>query len=136
MPGRGRRRQVERPQWRQFLAVAENFTQAAELAKTFEYWNAAGVLIVHAAIALTDAITVKVGGVKSASPDHAVAADILEEIVAIDAEGKKAVAHLRAVLEEKSLVSYSGHIYHQEDIRRMSRHAARYQAWARQFLSG
>ena len=116
--------------------MAETFAQAAELAKTFEYWNAAGVLIVHAAIALTDAITVKVGGVKSASPDHAVVADILEEIVAIDAEGKKAVAHLRAVFEGKSLVSHSGHIYNQEDIRRMSRHAARYQAWARQFLSG
>ena len=32
MPGRGRRRQVERPQWRQFLAVAENFAQAARKA--------------------------------------------------------------------------------------------------------
>lgn len=135
MAGRGRRRQVDRSRWNQFQAVAENFAQAAELARTFEYWNAAGVLVVHAAIAFTDAITVKVGAVKNASSDHAVAADLLEEVVAIDAAGKKAIGHLRAILEEKNLVSYSGQIYRQEDIRRMSRHAARYQTWARQFLS-
>lgn len=134
MPGRGRRRQVDRSRWRQFLTVAEHFAQAAEVAKTFEYWNGAGVLMVHAAIALTDAITVKVGGVKSASGDHGVAADLLEEVVAVDAEGRKAIGHLRALLEEKNLVSYSGQVYGQEDIRRMGRHLARYQAWARQLL--
>ena len=90
--------------------------------------------MVHAAIALTDAITVKVGGVKNASGDHAVAADLLEEVVAVDTEGRKAIGHLRSILEEKNLVSYSGQVYRQEDIRRMARHLARYHAWARQFL--
>jgi hypothetical protein len=65
MPRTGRRRQVERSRWRQFRSVGENFAKAAEVATEFEYWNAAGVLLVHAAIALTDALTVKVGGVKN-----------------------------------------------------------------------
>jgi hypothetical protein len=49
-------------------------SKAAEVVTEFEYWNAAGVLLVHAAIALTDALTVKVGGVKSAGGDHMLAA--------------------------------------------------------------
>jgi hypothetical protein len=114
--------------------LAESFAGAAELAAESEYWNAAGVLLVHAGIALTDALTVKVGGVKNASPDHMMAADLLEEVLAIDAEGQKAIRHLRALLEEKTLVSYSGEVYRREDIRRMSRHLERYRNWALRLL--
>lgn len=135
MPRSGRRRQVERSRWRQFHAVADNFAQAARLATAYEYWNAAGVLLVHAAIALTDALTVKVGGAKSVGEDHMEAANLLEDVLAVDAEGKKAIGHLRALLEEKNLVSYSGEIYRREDIRPMARHLERYQAWIGRFFT-
>ena len=135
MPRSGRRRQVDRSRWRQFLAVADSFVRAAEVARGSEYWNAAGLLIVHAAIALTDALTVKVGGVKSAAEDHRLAADLLETVLAVDPEGKKAIGHLRALLEEKNLVAYSGEIYRQEDIRRMHRHLERYRTWAGRLLA-
>jgi hypothetical protein len=105
------------------------------VARGSEYWNAAGLLIVHAAIALTDALTVKVGGVKSAAEDHRLAADLLETVLAVDPEGKKAIGHLRALLEEKNLVAYSGEIYRQEDIRRMHRHLERYRTWAGRLLA-
>ena len=136
MPRPGRRRQVDRTRWRQFHAVAESFAQAAEMATEFQYWNAAGVLLVHAAIALTDALTVKIGGVKSAGEDHMLAADLLESVLAVDAEAKKAIRHLRTLIQEKTLVSYSGMIYRQEDIRRMTRHLDRYRAWADLLLTG
>jgi hypothetical protein len=135
VPRSGRRRQVERSRWRQFHAVADNFSQAAKLATAYEYWNAAGVLLVHAAIALTDALTVKVGGAKSVGGDHMEAANLLEDVLAVDAEGKKAIGHLRALLEEKNLVSYSGEIYRREDIRPMARHLERYQAWIGRFFT-
>ena len=128
MPRPGRRRQVDRARWRQFYAVAENFAQAAEKATEFQYWNAAGVLLVHASIALTDALTVKIGGAKSAGEDHMLAADLLESVLAVDAEAKKAIRHLRTLIQEKTLVSYSGMIYRQEDIRRMTSHLDRYRA--------
>lgn len=135
MPRSGRRRQVERSRWRQFYAVSENFAQAAKLASDSEYWNAAGVLLVHSAIALTDALTVKVGGAKSVGEDHMEAANLLEDVLAVDAEGKKAIGHLRALIEEKNLVSYSGEIYRREDIRPMARHLERYQGWIIQFFT-
>jgi hypothetical protein len=50
--------------------VGEHFVQAAQLATEFQYWDAAGVLLVHFAIAVTDALTIKVGGVKSAGLDR------------------------------------------------------------------
>ena len=135
MPRPGRRRQVDRSRWRQFHAVADNFVRAAEVASDLEYWNAAGVLIVHAAIALTDALTVKVGGVKSAAEDHRLAADLLETVLTVDPERKKAIGHLRGLLEEKILVAYSGEIYRREDIRRMHRHLERYRNWANRLLT-
>jgi len=134
MVGHGRRRQVDRSRWRQFLTVGEHFGRAADMAAGSEYWNAAGVLIVHAAVAMTDAITVRVGAIKHTGEDHGAAADLLGEVLAIDADGKRAIAHLRAILEEKTLVSYSGHVYRREDVGRMSRHLARYQAWAGRYL--
>ena len=48
----GRRRQVDRSRRRQFRSVGENFAKVADVATEFEYWNAAGVLLIHAAIAL------------------------------------------------------------------------------------
>ncbi len=135
MPRPARRRQVDRTQWRQFHAVAENFAQAAEIAAEFRYWNAAGVLLVHAAIALTDALTIKIGGVKSAGEDHMLAADLLESVLAVDVEAKRAIRHLRTLIQEKTLVSYSGEIYRQEDIRRMSTHLNRYRTWANPLLT-
>jgi len=135
VPRSGRRRQVDRSRWRQFLAVSDSFVRAAEVARGSEYLNAAGLLIVHAAIALTDTLTVKVGGVKSAAEDHRLAADLLETVLAVDPEGKKAIGHLRALLEAKNLIAYSGEIYRQEDIRRMHRHLERYRTWAGRLLA-
>ena len=135
MPRPGRRRQVDRSRWRQFSAVGEHFAQAAQLATEFQYWNAAGVLQVHAAIALTDALTIKAGGVKSAGEDHLLAADLLETVLVMDAEAKRAIGHLRALIQEKTLVSYSGEIYRQEDVRRMARHLNRYRTWADRLLT-
>lgn len=117
-----------------YTSVADNFTKGAELAKEFGYWNAAGVLIVHAAIAYTDAITIKVAGVKSRGEDHAQAARLMEEVVALDEDGRKALNKLRRLIEEKNLVSYSGEIYQKNDIERMWKLLERYKNWAVEML--
>ena len=41
-----------------YAGVAGNFYDGANVAREFEYWNAAGLLIIHAAIAYTDAVTI------------------------------------------------------------------------------
>ena len=68
-PRLSRRIAVPRMKHHDYAKAADNFHAGAEVAKEFEYWNAAGVLVIHAAIAYTDAITIKVGGVKSQGGD-------------------------------------------------------------------
>jgi len=125
----GRRKSVPSDQWQRFYHIASVFKEAASISQEFEYWNAAGVLIAHAAIALTDALTVKVGGVKARSEDHFQTGQLVQETVALDADGKRALRHFYSIIEHKSLVSYSGTIYRRKDILSLMKHLERYQKW-------
>ena len=110
--------------------MAESFYRGAELAREFEYWNASGVLIVHAAIALADAIAIRLAGVKSRGEDHHETIALLEEVVAPGAEKKKALQHLRRIIDHKNAVSYSGEIYERTDIEQLWKQVARFRKWA------
>lgn len=130
-PKRTDRAAVAKSKFSDYAAVAENFYSGADLAKEFEYWNAAGVLIVHAAIAYTDAVTIKIGAVKSRGEDHLSAVDLLRMVVALDDRGQKAVTQFLRILEHKNRVSYSGEIYVKDDIDKLWKHLERYRSWAR-----
>lgn len=129
-PRISRRASVPRPKYYDYVKVADNFYLGAELAKEFEYWNAAGVLIIHAAIAYTDAITIKVGGVKSQGEDHMAAVDLLREVVALDERGHRSANHLARMIEQKNVVSYSGEVYARADIEKLWKQLGRYKEWA------
>ncbi len=66
----GVRKSVDRSKFKSYLQVADGFRQAADTALDYEYWNAAGLLMVHAAIGYTDALTIRIAGVKSQGEDH------------------------------------------------------------------
>ncbi|MBI3016018.1 MAG: HEPN domain-containing protein [Candidatus Tectomicrobia bacterium] len=134
MTRRTKRVRVDHHRSRDHLRVAENFYEGAEVAREFEYWNAAGVLIIHAAIAYADAITIKVAGTKSRGEDHRDLVDLIEETVALDSQGKTAVNHLRRLIDEKNLVSYSGHVYTRADTTRLSKLLERFRSWALSLL--
>ena len=133
-PRIGRRASVPRTRYRDYVKVADNFYSGAELAKEFEYWNAAGVLIIHAAIAYSDAITIKVGGVKSQGEDHMTAVDLLREVVALDEAGQRATHHLARMIEQKNVVSYSGEVYAKTDIEQLWKQLERYKKWVMSIL--
>ncbi|KAF0126667.1 MAG: hypothetical protein FD189_2423 [Elusimicrobia bacterium] len=113
---------------------SENFYDGAGLAREFEYWNAAGLLAAHAAIAFTDAATIRFGGFKSSGEDHMAAVDLLRETVSRDERGNEAVRHLARIIEEKNLVSYSGDVYTRADTEKLWKHLERYRAWALELL--
>lgn len=118
-----------------YTRVAENFCKGAEVAKEFDYHNAAGVLIVHAAIAYTDALTIKFGGVRSKGEDHMAAVDLLQQVLALDEQGKAGTRHLEKIINEKNRVSYEGEIYTKKDIDNLWKHLLRYQTWALSMLT-
>lgn len=128
------RQTVDQSRWHDFARVGRSFADAAELAAEFEYWNAAGVLMVHATIAFGDAVSVRLAGAKSAGEDHAQAADLLQSVVVGDRESKTAIRHFRSVIQEKNRVSYSGEVYIRRDVSRLRKHFERFRKWAETLL--
>ena len=129
-PRLGKRVSIAHNSYHDYIKVADSFYAGADVARAFEYWNAAGVLIIHAAIAYSDAITIKVGGVKSRGDDHMAVVDLLRETVALNDEGVKAANHLARMIEEKNLVSYSGEVYARADVEKLWKQLERYKRWA------
>lgn len=135
-PRRQKTVSVPKSRSKDYRRVAESFYKGAETAKEFEYWNAAGVLIVHAAIAYTDSLSIRRGGVKSKGEDHAAAIDLLRSIIKLDDPAKKALRQFERIIHEKNRVSYEGHIYIRKDIEVLWKSLERYRAWARSMLEG
>ncbi len=134
MTKRTRRVSVERGESGRFAEAGAQFAQAAGLAREFEYWNAAGLLYVHAAIAFADAVSIARRGEKSTSENH-LDALALFDVAASGLKGRdEASEHLRRIVEEKSRVSYSGLSFRRADLEKLARHAERFRAFAESLL--
>jgi hypothetical protein len=128
------RKRVERSDWAGFLAAAEeNYASACAVQATRKY-RAAGILLVHAAIALADALTVRAGGVKSTGEHHQEAVDLVRELLPNAAGLGPALRHLEAIIHEKNRVSYTGDPFSAADIARMRTHYERLALWVKDQL--
>lgn len=129
------RKQVDKTKSNDYRKVAESFYGGADVAKEYEYWNAAGVLIVHSAIAYSDAVTIKFGGVKSHGEDHNQVVALLKELVVGSDENRKAFQHLEKIIAHKNSVSYSGDVYERKDVENLWKNFERFKKWAENLLS-
>lgn len=121
---------VDRAKYRSYLTVAENFYEGAKVAREYEYWNAAGVLVVHAAIAYADALSIKLGGAKSRGEDHQETVNLLDELVTPCQEKKTALNQLRKIIDHKNSVSYSGRVYERSDVDQLWKLLDRFKSWS------
>lgn len=124
------RKKVDSDRCKDYQKVAESFYGGAEAAIEFEYWNAAGVLIVHSAIAYADSVSIKYAGVKCQGEDHNQTATLLKEILPISDENKKAFIQLERIIAHKTSVSYSGDVYDKKDIDSLWKNFERFKSWA------
>ncbi len=134
MVRRGTRKRVDRTDWTGFLAAAEENYASASAIQTSKKYRAAGILLVHAAIALTDALTIRLGGVKSTGEHHQEALDLVRELLPNAAGLGAALRHLEAIIHEKNRVSYTGDAFTSGDIVRMRTHYERFALWAKEHL--
>lgn len=114
--------------------MAVQFLKAAGLASEHDYWNAAGLLIVHAAIAYADAVSIRLAGMKSTSENHHDAVQLLAEAAAREKDRDRALGHLRRIIEEKSRVSYGGEAFRKGEIDALGTHAERFRSWCEAVL--
>ena len=127
--------EIPKSDFQKFLKVSHNFSEGAQVAYDFEYFNAAGVLIVHAAIALADSLTVKTGGVKCKGENHYEILDLIKEKIRDDTKRKTALNQLEAIISHKNSVSYSGDIYSKKDLDKLFQNFERFSTWANSILS-
>ncbi len=126
---------VDKQKYKDYKFVADNFYKGAEVAYEYEYFNAAGVLLVHAAIAYTDALTIKLSGTKSRGTDHHEIVTLLQSTVENNTANNSARNKLFKIIEHKTRVSYSGDIYSKKDIDEIRKLAERYKVWIEDQLS-
>jgi HEPN domain-containing protein len=88
------------------LAKAEQFLRTAEVAQKDGFNDAAMLNAIHAGISAIDAVTVTLAGIRSTDPDHARAADLLDEVAAGPGEARASARQLRQLLGRKSAVEY------------------------------
>ncbi len=117
-----------------FLKVAESFNKAAILAKGHEYYNAAGVLIFHSAIAYADSITIKLASQKISGESHYDIIALLKNVVPPQLFSAPALDHFKKLIDHKNIVSYSGDIYNKADIDILNKHFTRFMDWANTVL--
>ena len=123
-------RRVEQNRYLDFKKVAENFQEAGELAFEFGYYNAAGVLIIHSAIAFADAITIKFSSQKMKGDSHYDVIALLNNVLPPEKKSKRALSHFNKLIDHKNLISYSGDIYSKSDIEKLMKHFGRFSEWA------
>ena len=120
---------MDRNQWQQYLSAAKEYCQGAINNYDNELWTSASILFVHAAIAYTDALTIKAGSVKSAGDDHGLVMILVNQTISLTPEDKKALNRLGKILGEKSKVSYGGKVYTQKQADKIKILFIRYRSW-------
>ncbi len=120
--------------YKDFIKVASNFAHAAELAYEFEYYNAAGVLYIHSSIAYSDAITIKLSGKKCKVDNHYEVIQLLDQVIPQPRIDTRAINNFKSLIDHKNSISYSGDIYHKNDLEKIRKYFKRFKEWAESIL--
>lgn len=131
MAQKSRRARVDRSEATGYSSAGNQFFDAGHLAREFEYWNAAGLLFVHAGIAFADAVAILRRGEKSTSENHMDALALFSESTA-GIDGRE---HLRRIIDEKNRVAYTGASFRRHDLEKLGTHAKRFRDFAVRVLS-
>lgn len=118
-----------------FLAKSKEFLQEAEVALEAGRLDAAMLSAIHAAITAADAATVILAGTRSTDPDHARAADLLEETGRGAQEVKTHADQLRRLVSKKNAVEYESRRARRADAVDALKRARRIVNWADQVVS-
>lgn len=106
-----------------YLKKAREFATAMETSLGEEYWNAAALAAVHAAISAGDALLAAFVGIRSSEQDHRQIVTLLADH--LGKEGEQASRHVQRVIARKNLVEYEDRLIRQTDANQMATHVRR-----------
>ncbi len=96
-------------------------------------WNAAALNALHAAILANDALLIYFHGIKSISQKHDDAVKLLTSLIK-SREAQKYSRHLRKLITEKSIISYTGKLLSPGKSKELCKHAQRFITWVSSML--
>jgi hypothetical protein len=123
-------KKVEAGKHLDFEKISRDFENGYNSAYTFEYYNAAGVLIIHAAIALADSITIKLAGKKCSGESHYDVMELLRQVTPSSTNKGNALDQFKKLIDHKNQVSYQGDIYYKKDADKLHKYFDRFKFWA------
>lgn len=116
-----------------FKKKAEEFFNVMFICLEDGQWDAAVLTGVHAAISMTDAVLVNKKEIKSISPRHEDAVDLLkQELTSKELDGQN--NRLSRILNFKNLVSYQPIILSEKEAREFAKNVEHYFEWAKKML--
>lgn len=122
-------KKVDQSKYSDFEKISKDFENGCESAYAFEYYNAAGVLIIHAAIALADSVTIKLSGKKCSGDNHYAIIELLKMVVPHSTKKEKALEQLSKLIDHKNKISYMGDIYFKKDLDKLIKYFERFRNW-------
>ena len=122
-------KKIEVNKYLDFIKVSKDFSNGCESAYAFEYYNAAGVLIIHAAIALADAVTIKLSGKKCSGKSHYDIIDLLNSVTPPSSNKSKSMDQFKKLIDHKNKISYYGDIYTKKDVDKLIKYFDRFKLW-------
>ena len=123
-------KRIDRSKFLDFQKVANSFIEGGKLANEFGYYNASGVLVIHAVIALADALTIKFASRKAKGDSHYDIITLLKDSIPENFMNNNAINNFKKLIDHKNIVSYSGDIYYKKDIDKLMKQYDRFANWA------
>jgi len=117
----------------QYIEKADHFLQGMKLLgeDAGSYRSGIGLLAVHSAISLTDAIMIGCTGRRGKYQDHLQSARALEELCRSSrVRDRKGVQHLHWLLSQKNVIAYEHRRLDDNSIRMAMDRAEKFSAWA------
>ena len=129
-----KRRLVDRGRWSIYKKKADDFLEAMRDSFLKDNWNASGLAAVHGAISATDALLVKVAGIRSSGESHQDAVSLLKEKVQHPDTASQA-RRLDHILSQKNLIEYLDREFSREEAFSLQKDVERYYSWVQDILS-
>jgi hypothetical protein len=118
---------------RQYIEKADHFLQGMKLLADDvpAYRTGIGLLAIHSAVSLGDAITIGITGKRGRYQDHVQAARELGKICAPQGvSNMQGIDHFSWLLGQKNVVAYEGRRFDDKSVRLAVDKAERFHAWA------
>ena len=117
---------------KRYVDKADHFFQGMRLLgdDIESYRSGVGLLAIHSAISLSDAITVGLTGKRGRYQDHAQAARELERICSTNKVDRRGLEHFRWLLAKKNAVAYQEVRFDDASVKLAVDKAQRFNAWA------